>query len=114
MSQDFKELKELLDFAFAIQTFLQNILKDGKVTWTDAQYIFPILGKVNPAIKDIGNPVARFRALSDAEKQLLIDFAEEQFALDRPVLESLIEDTLEEIVDDIRIIKRWSNYRRAA
>lgn len=113
MSQDFKELKELLDFAFAFQAAMANILKDGKVTWTDARHFFPVLGKVKPAFKDIGNPVTRLRALPEFERDMLIDFAEENFTLPRQALEALIEDTLEEIVDDIRIINRWKSFRKS-
>lgn len=109
-SQDFKELQELLNFCFAFQTAIIKSLEDKEFTFSDAGNLWPLIISGGPAFKNLGNPIARFRNLPSNEKIVLVEWARGMFDLPDHTLEYLIEDTIEELVGDVNVAKRWQKY----
>jgi hypothetical protein len=94
MDNNVKELKELLDFGFAVQDALVKSLEDGKVTTTDAINFFPVISSAGAAFNNLGNPLIRFKQLDQNQRRELGLYAAKRFDIPHEVLENLIERTL--------------------
>lgn len=109
--EDFNELKEVLEFGFACQDGLNKSLADGEITVGDAPNLWPIAQTAGPALKNIGNPVQRYRNLSATQRAQLHAYAKQRFDLRDDDLEFLIEDTLEYgyfvVTRGVSLARRW-------
>lgn len=113
-SQDFQELQEVLTFAFAFQDAIVRSLEDGEVSLADAGNLWPVVTAAGPAFKNLGNPLERFRNLPENERIVLLEWARQRFDLPNDTLEYLIEDTIEELIGDVTVARRWSKYLKPA
>ncbi len=104
-----KELKEVLDFAFGAVEAFNKAAEDGKFNLLDLQYLYPLWDKAAAAIKDIGNPLQRFLALTPQERQDLLSYVKLRFEIEDKELEYLIEDTLSALGSNVNLVKRWSS-----
>ena len=109
-TENFTELKELLDFGFNFQDAMIRSLEDGKIDLADIGNIWPMLVTAGPAFKDLGNPIHRLQNLQPEEAAQLMQMARDRFDLPDDVLEILIEDTIREVYGDYLVAKRWSKY----
>lgn len=110
-----KEIRELLEFGFDAQDAINNSLaNDGRIDAKDFPYLFPLLSSAGPAFENVGNPLARWKELSQAAKDRVKAWAKERFDLIDDYLEFLIEDTLvfvgTTIEGSIRLTNRWRKY----
>lgn len=111
ISDNLKELRELLGFGFdTIEAFQASLADDGRITRKDLPNFFTPGLTVTAAFDKIGNPIARFNALTPAERAELVEFAALRFDLPDDRLESLIEHTLREVAGDIRLALEWQHY----
>lgn len=109
-TEDYKELKELLTFGFALQDAINRSLDDGDIDFQDIGNLWPVVVTAQAAFQNLGNPVERFRNMTPDEKAEIIGWAAERFDLRDDMLEYLIEDTLQEIVAVVLLAKRWTKY----
>jgi hypothetical protein len=110
LSEDYRELHELLTFGFNFQDALIRSLEDGKIDFTDIGNIWPLATSAGPAFKGVGNPLSRLSNLTELEREALIELARQRFDLPNDMLELLIEDTIREVYGDYLVAKRWSKY----
>ena len=107
-----KETKELLGFGFSLQKTIAGAMSDGVINWKDLRYL---VGLIKPAAQGLGgiNKIkAEILDLDDQEKAELMDFARQEFDLDNDNLEHLIEDTLDQLLDLIKLSLRFSGNRK--
>jgi len=112
MEYGIKETKELLEFGFKMQKAIVAAASDGKVDLTDAPLFFPPLMASVKAFGGIQGVSAELLNLDDVEKKELLDFARESFDLPDDQLEMLIEDTIAEILDLVKLGGRWARFRK--
>ena len=113
-STNLSELQDVLAFGFDISDALQAAAADGSFDLKDVPKFLPLYGSAKAAIEGIGNPVARFKNLTPGERAELVEFAKERFDIPNDELESLIEDTLDAVVNILSISARWAHLRKAA
>lgn len=111
-TNNLKELRELLAFAFELQDAIRKTLEDRRITIIDIRHFIPLIFVVKPALEDLGNPLDRYKALTDGEKLELWAYAKTRFNLGDEDINALIEETITEIAGDIRVAKRWLSFRR--
>lgn len=114
-ADDLKQLQELLQFGFDIQTAIQKSLdNDGKIDFTDIPYWIGTIGSAGAAFNGIGNPIARYRVLTNDEKRNLWDWVKINFQLgstpSQQELEFLIETTLEQVINITTLFHRWQSF----
>ena len=91
MNPNLKELQELIDFLFELPATYEKVKADGKVDFADLQYALPLFLSAKAGIEGVGNPLKRWRALSAAEKAIVIGNVKANFFLSDNALEGLIE-----------------------
>ena len=105
----------MLDFAFGGVEAFKDASEDGKFTLLDLQHLYPLWGKAQAAIENIGNPLHRFLALNADERQELLVYVKLRFDIEDDELEDLIEDTLSALGSNVNLVKRWSGrFKKAA
>lgn len=102
-----QELKEVLDFAFGGVEAFKEAAEDGKFSLLDLQHLYPLWGKAQLAIENIGNPLQRFLGLTEPERQELLLFVKLKFDIEDDELEFLIEDTLQALGSNVQLVRRW-------
>jgi len=112
MEYGIKETKELLDFGFKLQDAIVAASEDGTVNFADLPTFFPPLMASPKAFGGIQGVGAELVNLDAAEKEELLAFARERFEIDDEGLEMLIEDTLAEVLDLVKLGGRWAKYRK--
>lgn len=113
--EDLKELKELLSFGFDLQRAITlSLAGDGKIDFRDLPFWFAPFGSAGAAFKNVGNPMRRFRSLSDGDRLELLNWAKNEFSLVNTNLELLIEDTLDIAAANIALVRRWRAFSAPA
>ena len=107
-----KETKELLAVGFDFQDAFLTANEDGKITIADIPAFFPLFNSGRSGIGGINKVGAELLDLDEAENQELIDFAREKFDLPDDLLEILIEDTLEWVLNGVKLANRWADQRK--
>lgn len=110
LSENAREIKEGLDFGFALQDAYLKADEDGNIDEKDITVLFPVIATAKDAFTGLGNPIERYRNLSEEEHDLILDYVRDRFDLPDDVLEILIEDTLMSAMDVVRITKRWIQF----
>ncbi len=113
-SDNYKELKEVLVFGFAFQRAIIRIREDNKVNWLDVFKFGDVVPTIKPAFENAGNPIERFRNLDPVEKEQLIGELKLGFDIPNDEIEELIEQTLDVVVTNIELGKRWASLGKAA
>lgn len=108
--ENFQELKEALAFGFSVQDGIVQATADGKIDSDDVTVLFPIFQTAKVGVEGLGNPLARWKDLSDEKREELFDYARERFDLPNDILELLIEDTLLAVADVVRVSQRWVKF----
>lgn len=113
MGSDFKELQELLKFGFDIQKAISmSLAGDGVVNFRDLPFFLLPFQSAGAAFKNLGNPLRRYRMLSDQERLQLIAWAKSEFQLNKANVEDLIEDTLDVAYSNIALVRRWIEFSK--
>jgi hypothetical protein len=114
VSENYKELKEILVFGFSLQDAITRTLEDRKVTWLDVFKFSSVVPTIKPAFENAGNPIERFKSLATDEKARLIEELKLGFDIPNDEVEELIEQTLNVVVTNIELGKRWASIGKAA
>lgn len=109
-----KELRELLQFLFGLQSALTGALEDGKFSRLDLLRFWSVVPLAKPAFENLGNPIQRYKALTPIEKSGLIEELKAGFDLPNDEVEGLIKDSLTLAVANIELAKRWANVGKVA
>lgn len=96
MNPNLKELVELVNFLFDLPDTYKKAQADGKFDFSDLQYVLPLFNSAKAGIEGIGNPLQRWRELSEEEKALVMQTVKARFDIADDVLEVLIERWFEE------------------
>lgn len=91
MDENYQELKEGVDFLFAIPEVIEKSKADGHIDLSDLQYGLGLYTKAKAGIEGIGNPAKRFKDLPREDRRNLITYAQQKFDLKNDGLEELIE-----------------------
>ena len=108
---DVKETKELLVFVSRLANSIDKTLTDGKVTVTDAQYLFDPLFAAGAAFNGFAQIPSEIAELDDKEVAELISVVENELDLRNDQAEQLSEEglalaiALVQYVNKIRSIK---------
>lgn len=106
------EILEILKFGFDLQDAFQLSMADSKITSRDLPNFVPSMMSLPNAIMGSNKAIEQFYNLTQEGKQIIFDYIDERFQMDDSMKEYLIEDTLKEIIGDVNVIVRWSNYRK--
>jgi hypothetical protein len=108
-----KEIKELLAFGFKLQKAIMGSLDDGKINVvTDAPKFLSALLAAPKAFGGMNLILAEIKDLSEAEREELLTFVQEEFELADQNLEYLIEDTLDQLIGIFKLAQRYSALRK--
>lgn len=108
-----KEIKELLSFGFKLQKAIMGSLDDGKINVvTDAPKFLSALLAAPKAFGGMNLILAEIKDLSEAEREELLTFVQEEFELADQNLEYLIEDTLDQLIGIFKLAQRYSALRK--
>jgi len=108
--ENYNEIKEGLDFVFSVQDAIVQATADGVVDATDLTVLFPVFNTAKKGFEGLGNPIERFKAFSDEQREAILDYVRERFDLTDDILEILIEDSLLTLVNIIRVSTRWAKF----
>ena len=111
MNSDLKELKEVVVFGFDLVEVIPVLGKKDYVALIVR--VGPLFESAKAAIDNIGNPIARFRSLSAAERLELTQLAKERFDIPDDELEQLIEDSIDAVVIVVGLAGRWAHRAKA-
>jgi len=111
-NENYKELKEALDFGFSVQDAIVEATADGEVNGSDIRVLFPVFQTAKEGFEGLGNPIERWKALPSELREKLFDYARERFDLPNNLLEILIEDTLLAVADVVRVSQRWVKFAK--
>lgn len=110
-----QEIKELLALGFALQQGLVAALADGKLNLQDIGFFLAAIPVIEEGIKfdpaSVKNGAWK-EAVGEEGRAEIMDYVRRNFDLPDNELEDLITDTIDEIVGDIGVAVRWSEYRR--
>lgn len=95
MSDDFKELQEFVEFLFNVLDASQGAAKNGKLDVFDLQYVPKLLMSAQTGINGLGNPIKRWKALPQGDRNALLELGKTRFDLPNDQLEALIERWLD-------------------
>lgn len=107
-----RELKEVLDFGFSLQSAIADAKADGKVNWLDMPKAIPVIGKAAKAINGTVDAVKDYKNLLPAQQAELFAYVEERLDLPDDQLENLIEDTILEVQHIFDLSNRWATYAK--
>jgi hypothetical protein len=65
---------EIMDLGFGIAFAGKQSLADGKVNFNDAQYIFPVIPLLDPAVKDAAVSLKEIAEIDDEDEKKVLDF----------------------------------------
>lgn len=88
---NFKELKEFVEFLFDLVNVYDKAKADGKLSLTDLQYLPGLFFSAQSGFNHLGNPVERWKAMTEADRLALIELAKTRFDLPNDELEMLFE-----------------------
>lgn len=101
-------IKNLLDLGFKLHKGIASAMEDGKVTILDLTAFMPAAFAAPKALSNINLAWLQLSDLDDAEREEILAWAREQFDLSDDELELLIEDTLQAVLNDVRVAARWA------
>ena len=112
--ENVKELQEILVFGFALQEAITKTLEDRRVTWLDVFKFSSVISTIKPAFENAGNPIERYKALTQQEKTNLLEELKMGFDIPNDEIEELVEQTLDVVVTNIALARRWASIGKAA
>lgn len=92
---NFKELKEFVEFLFDVIDISRAAGKNGKLDLLDLQYVPSLFVSAQRGINNLGNPIERWKALQQGDRDALLDLGKTRFDLPNDALEALIERWLD-------------------
>lgn len=95
MSEDFKELREFVEFLFDVIDISRAAAKNGKLDLLDLQYAPTLFVSAQRGINNLGNPSDRWKALPEGDRNALLELGKTRFDLPNDQLEALIERWLD-------------------
>ena len=90
---DYKELKEMLDFALPFAMVLDDKLQDG-FQWSDLLALVPVMPSLPAAIAGFNNIDDELASLDDEGRKELIDHVAAKFDIQDDKAEALVEQGL--------------------
>lgn len=103
-----EKIKLALTFAFSLQSTLSQVLRDGKVKWTEFMMFFPVLSQVDSVFGSIKEIKEELTDLDEKEKEALKQFVADRFDIENEQAEEKIEKSINlliEIVDFVYDVK---------
>lgn len=107
-----KDTLEVLDFGFKSQQAITDTLADGKVNLLDVPNILKPLMAAGAAVDGFANVKTELTTLTPEGKIIIHDFVGERFDIAAEQIESLVEETIDQVIGDISIALKWVNYRK--
>ena len=104
-----KEIKEMLEFVFALGGAIDKALADGKLDYMDTIHIVPALMKMGPAIENVKDIPKELKDLSDAEIEELKTWIADNFDIANDEIESYIEIGLNVVLSIYSLVKKITN-----
>lgn len=103
---DTKEVKELLVFIARLGNSIDKTLADGKVTITDASYLFDPLFSAKAAFEGIDAIDDELADLDDFEAQELVNVVKQELDLVDANTEELTEEGLALAINIVRFVNK--------
>lgn len=103
---DVKELKELLVFSCRLANSIDKTLADGKVTVTDAQFLFDPLFAAGPAFNGFANIELELEDLDDAEAIELVSVVANELDFTNDEAEHLSEEGIALAIAIVRFVNK--------
>lgn len=95
MNDNFKELKEFVEFIFDVVDISRAAAKNGKLDLLDLQYAPTLFTSAQRGINNLGNPIQRWKELPEGDRLSLLELGKTRFDLPHDELEVLIERWLD-------------------
>lgn len=107
-----KDTLEVLEFGFATQRAISEALADKKINIFDAPLALKPLLAASAAFEGFENVKAELLNLEAAELDQLQAFVQSRFDVADDEVEALVEETIDEVIGDIKIALKWANRRK--
>lgn len=107
-----KDTLEVLEFGFATQRAISEALADKKINIFDAPLALKPLLTASAAFEGFENVKAELLNLDDNDINQLRDFVQSRFDIADDKVEALVEETIDEVIGDIKIALKWASSRR--
>jgi len=95
----YKDTKDVLFLVFGLAKAYEKIKADGKVDWTDVQYLLPILFSIGPAIEGFENVSIELKMATKEEGEELKLWIKENVELNDKSVEEFIEACFAIVLD---------------
>lgn len=107
-----KDTLEVLEFGFATQRAISEALADKKINIFDAPLALKPLLTASAAFEGFDKVKAELLNLDEAELNELKEFVQDRFDIADDEVEALIEETIDEVIGDIKVALKWANKRK--
>lgn len=101
-----KELSEVVTFVCALANGIADSAKDGDATFSDAQYLLPLVLKLPSAVSGFDKIPDEVKDLDDGEIESLKKLVQDELDLPNDVLESSIENAIEVAIQLYSLVKK--------
>lgn len=91
MNENFKELKESVEFLFDVVDAARAAAGDGKLDFADLQYVPSVFFSAQRGINGLGHPGKRWKELATGDRLALLELGKTRFDLPNDELEALFE-----------------------
>lgn len=102
-----ENLKKLVKFGLDVANKIATDLQDGKITTMEIFGFIPELTEIPDVVKSWPDIAAELKEVSAEERVELLDYIKQNFDIPDDQLESVIEDSLMNVVSLISLVEKF-------